>query len=94
MVAYVCMVYSLLDHVPHDYSTLDTRQNTSHCMCTFYDTNGTERNGTETELFIDAYCTYAWFVYASGLQYMFIGTLLFITGPEDCSPLCQCTWSS
>ena len=46
---------SLLDPVPHDYYTLETRESTSHYMSTFYDTH-----------------TYAWFVYASGLQYMFI----------------------
>ena len=36
-------------------------------------------------------------LYTSGLQYMdidVIGTLLFITVPEDCSPLCHLGWSS
>ena len=59
---YIRMHGSLLDHVPHDYCTLETWESTSHCMCTFYDTH-----------------TDAWFVYASGLQYIFIDVLWYST---------------
>ena len=76
MTVYTCgstCTYICLDHVLHDYCTLETLQSTSHCMYIFHDTH------TYT-------CIHQ--VYST-CSLMFIGTLLFITGPEDCSPLCQ-----